>query len=169
MQWAFLSLLLSLNIQRFDNSKASVKKIWNNLNWFLCQTGDEVVIDDQFIVFDRSKVAIPQVFEPRLVVLVFLDVIFTELVLKEALSTILDLRVKLEGSLCLVDELVLHLECVNNVNDLCLLDNVCSTVTVRHFKLLDLVETLVDLAGLLHEVFQFWNEQDMDLFDALSH
>ena len=64
---------------------------------------------------------------------------------------------------------MLHLECVNNVNDLCLLYDVCSAVTVRHFKLLDLVETLVDLAGLLHEVFQFWNEQDMDLFDALSH
>ena len=38
-----------------------------------------------------------------------------------------------------------------------------------HFKLLDLVKALVDLACLVHEVFEFVYIEDVDLLDAFAN
>ena len=84
----------------------------------------------------------------------------------------LNLWVKLEGSLCLVYEFVLHLQSIYDINDLALLDDVTfllsSRVVGRHLKLLDLVQSLVDFPSLIHEILKLWHEKHMVLLDPLS-
>ena len=81
----------------------------------------------------------------------------TELVLEEGLGAVFDLRVKLVGRLCLIYKLMLHLESVDYLHNLALLDKFTSKglrrfgicIRCRHVKLLDLINTLMNLTGLV--------------------
>ena len=67
---------------------------------------------------------------------------------------------------------MLHLERIYDFHDLSLLDYVSILVgraVGRHFKLLDLVEPLVNFARFVHEVLQFGDEEHMVLLDPFAH
>ena len=112
--------------------------------------------------------------QPRLALIGFFYFIFAELVGVESLSTVLDLRVKLESALRLVDEFVLQLQVVNEIRYFSLLyhitlTKVCKVDTLRHLKLLNLVDPLVNLASLIHEVFELKDANRLVLLDSLAH
>lgn len=94
----------------------------------------------------------------------------------ESFGTILDLSVELERRLRLIDELVLHLESVDQLNDFTLQNEFALAELARleackgwHLKLLDLVNTLVDFARLVHEVFKLEDANRLVMFDSLPH
>ena len=67
---------------------------------------------------------------------------------------------------------MLHLKRIYDLHDLTLLNYVSILVgraVGRHFKLLDLVEPLVNLACFVHKVFQFGDEEYMVLLDPFAH
>lgn len=71
---------------------------------------------------------------------------------------------------------MLHLQSVDQLHDFALLNDLSlAEVSLlvarrgRHLELLDLVDTLVNLAGLIHEVFEFKNANGLVVLDALPH
>ena len=139
------------------------------MNRFLSQSPDEVVVSNDYgLLFFGAHDSCPHAFQPRLLFFLLVLSILAELILEEGFHPVFDLGIQLVGDLCLVDELMLQLEGVNDVNYLLLLDWFSlAALGARlrppigrcrvHLELLYLVEALVDLAGLVHEVFELRN------------
>lgn len=112
-----------------------------------------------------------------MILFLFLYIIFAELILKEGFSAVFHLRIELIGRFCLINEFMLHLESIYDVYYLSLLDYITIRCIIDgasgklgwHFKLLDLVKALMDLAGFVHEIFKLWDVKDVDLLYALAY